>query len=484
MAAIIDGKNYDLIVIGGGAAGLVSSGFVSALGLNVALVSDGHPGGECLWTGCVPSKALIHTAQVAHTVSTATKNKATLDNAFKTAMSHMKEAMAKISHHDSVETIERNNGVDVLLGRAKFRSSHSIEIDSHTLHASKFIIATGGYQAIPNIEGFDKINCLTHESILELEEKPESICIIGAGPVGVEYCQTLTRLGVKVTLVEFADRILPREEPEVSLLMEDFLKQEGAEIYTSYGASKAEPLKDGKKKIIIKKGDQSKEIECEAVLVATGKTPATKDLNLDKAGVATDQKGFVKTDDHQRTNVPNIWACGDICGTYQFTHYADHTAQVAALGACFPLFTSFFKREMTVVPWCTFTDPEVASVGLRSEEAFNKYGKNNVHVLKYSLEDFDRAILDDQAKGFMLATVDSKAKILGATIVGARAGEIIHEYSLAMKNNIPLTGLSRNIHVYPTMSAAIRGLSSQYYKTVAQDSFSLKLGKLLASWMK
>lgn len=477
MAELKDGANYDVIVIGGGAAGLVSSGFVSALGINVALISDGHPGGECLWTGCVPSKALIHSAAKAKLCQE-------YEGAFVSAMNHMKAAREKISHHDSVETIEKNYGVKVLIGRAKFKDGQSVKVDDCTLTASKFIIATGGYQAIPSIDGFDKVDCLTHESILELEKKPESLCIVGGGPVGVEYAQTMSRLGVKVYLVEFLDRLLPREEPEVSELVERYLKDEGVSIFTAHGASKAE--KSGNQiKLTLKesKGDKVEVIESEKLMVATGKTPATKGLNLEKTGVKLDSKGFVITDEQQRTNITNIWACGDVCGLYQFTHYADHTAQIAALNTLYKNLIPIFKREKVVVPWCTFFDPEVASVGMRVEEAIKKYGSENIHILKYSLEDFDRAILDENAKGFMQAIVNKKGKILGVTIIGARAGEIIHEFALAMKNNIPITGLSKVIHVYPTMSAAIRNLSAQYYKTAAKDSFGLKFARTVAAWL-
>lgn len=478
MASIQEGAHYDVVVIGGGAAGLVSSGFVRALGLKVALVSDGHPGGECLWTGCVPSKALIHSAHIASI-------KGSAEESFSNALKHMKESRAKISHHDSVETIEGGSGVEVLIGRAKFLDNKRVKINETTISASKFIIATGGYQSIPPIEGFDKINCLTHESILELQSKPESLCIIGAGPVGVEYAQTMARLGVKVYLVEYLENVLPREEPEVSALVKSILEKEGVQVFTNCGAIKAR-LNGDKKEIHVKDNKTGEKVvlKVSEVLVATGKTPATKELGLENTDVSLNTKGFIKVDKSQKTTSNNVWACGDVCGLYQFTHYADHLAQIAALNTCFPAFSQFIKREETVIPWCTFFDPEVASVGLRVVEAEKQFGKNNIHVLKFSLDDFDRAILDDSAIGFMQAVIDGKGTILGATIIGSRAGEIIHEFSLAMKNKIPITGLGKTIHVYPTMSAAVRNLAAQYYKTVAKDSFGLKFARTLAAWMK
>ena len=353
------------------------------------------------------------------------------------------------------------------------------------MRAAKFIIATGGYQEIPSIDGFDEIGCLTHETILNLEEKPDSLAIVGAGPVGVEYAQTLSRLGVKVCLIEYQERVLPREEPEVSALVESILLEEGVIVHTNYSVIKG-IKKENEVSLSIKanRTGEEKNINCRQVMVATGKTPSTKELGLDKVGVERDEKGFIKTDRQQRTSLSHIWACGDVCGLYQFTHYADHTAQIAALNAAYRNFIPFIRRETEVVPWCTFFDPEVASVGMRVKEASDKYGAENIHVLNFDLSDFDRAILDQEARGFMLAVVNKKGKILGATIIGARAGEIIHEFSIAMKNNISITALSKTIHVYPTMSAAVRSLAAQYYKTAAKDSVGLKMAKFLAARLR
>ncbi|MBZ0186135.1 MAG: FAD-dependent oxidoreductase [Candidatus Obscuribacterales bacterium] len=482
MAELVDGKRYDLIVIGGGAAGLVSSGFAAALGLDVALISDGHPGGECLWTGCVPSKALIHFAAIARTLMV--HGDGLPDDIFERAFEHMSKARQTISHHDSVETIEGKYGVNVLLGRACFVGTDSILVnDEITLQASKFIIATGGVQTIPDISGFKTIDCLTHESILDLKSRPDHLLIVGAGPVGCEYAQTFARLGSKVTLVEMFERLLSREEPQTSRLVEQTLKKEDITVLTS-SKVKSGSIENGICKITLIKDAKEIVIDCNKVLVATGKTPSTKALALEKAGVETDERGFVLVNEHQATSAKNIWACGDVCGGYQFTHYADHTAQIAALNLSLSLFSPFIKRETRVIPWCTFLDPEVASVGLREAEAREKYGKKAIFSLEYDLADYDRAILDDRASGFIKVIVDGKGKILGATIVGHRAGEIIHEFALAMKHDLPVTALGKLIHVYPTMSGAIGNLSALYYKNVAKDSLMMKAGKQLASWLK
>lgn len=484
MAEIRDGARYDLVVIGGGAAGLVSSGFARALGLSVALVSDGHPGGECLWTGCVPSKALIHKGQIASTLRKYDIEAFKKQNLFREAFEHMRSARSKIAHHDSIETIEKS-GVEVLIGRARFLNSNCIEVDGAKIFGNRFIIATGGYQHIP--EALKEAGVLTHESILELTEKPESICIIGAGPVGVEYAQTLKRLGVeKLYLIEYSDRLLPREEPAISALVKEILQEEGKqdiEIFTGFSATAATRI-DDRKRVVLESKDRRIELDVDQILLATGKSAATKELGLDAAGVKLNARGFIEVDRHQRSSAPNIFAAGDVCGLYQFTHYADHTAQIAALGAAFPLFIPFFNREERVVPWCTFFDPEIASVGMRKEEALARHGQSNVFELRYSLADFDRAIVDDQARGMLIALVDKKGQILGATIAGARAGEVIHEFALAMQNKIAITALARTIHVYPTMSAAVRNLSAQYYKVVAGNSASLKLAKMISALMR
>lgn len=474
-------RTFDLLVIGGGAAGLVSSAFAAGLGLKVGLVSDGPPGGECLWTGCVPSKALIHFAGIAHVLRSRgiiDLNKANVS--FKDAMAYMREARQRVSHHDSVEAVEKN-GVRVIEGRARFIASHTIEVNGRTLKAKKFIIATGGRQDIPPVTGLAEAGCLTHETILNLEEKPEHLVIIGAGPVGVEYAQVMLRLGVEVTIVEMTKCPLPKEEPETSEFVCSLLKKEGVTNLQLQNKLMAVEM-SGKYKVLTISGPSGPaKLHCDQILVATGKTPNTEDLNLQIAGVETTQRGFIKINQHQRTTSSHIWACGDVCEGYQFTHFADHQARVAVLNACLGLPS---RREERVVPWCTFTDPEIASVGMREEEAIKQFGPDKIFALRYNLDDFDRAILDDAAEGFMKAVIDRKGTILGVSIVGQRAGELIHEFALAMKANLKITDLSGLIHVYPTMSGAIRNLSNLYYQTVMKDSWQSKALKWWAKTLK
>lgn len=472
---------YDVVVIGGGAAGLVSSGIAAGLGLNVSLVSDGPPGGECLWTGCVPSKALVHRAAVAHLVS---RESGTFDadQMFARAMSHMRASRAHISHHDSVETVEKQNGVKVIIGKASFINAHLLEVDGQKVGARKVIIATGAYQKIPDLPGLKESGCLTHESILDLERRPNAMLILGGGPVGVEYAQLMLRLGVKITLADHGRTLLKKEEPAAAAFVHQQLVSAGAEIVLEQQV-KSVTVQQGRKHVLLNGagagGDRT--VVCDEILMATGKTPNTVPLKLANANVKTDDRGYIKVDKHQRTSSANIWACGDVCGGFQFTHYADHSARIAAMNACLGLPV---RREMRVVPRCTFFDPEIAAVGLREDEAIAEFGRDGVRTIQYNLADSDRAILDEAPSGFIKCVLRKDGKIVGATIVGERAGEMIHEFALAMKQNLRIQDLSELIHVYPTMSAAIWTLSSLYYKESFENTWQERLVKQWAQFHK
>lgn len=476
----MNNNNFDLIVIGAGAGGLVSSSFAAGLGLRVALVSDGHPGGECLWSGCVPSKALIHNAAIANVLRNYAGDLiAESALPFARAIAKMKEARARVSHHDSVETVEKY-GVKVVQGRARFIDSSSVEVDGSIFVARKFIIATGGHQAIPDIPGLREAGCLTHETIIDLEEPPGHLLIIGGGPVGVEYAQTMCRLGVEVTLAEKNGRLLNKEEADTSALVQKILEREGVVVHLGSEIKQVRKT-NGRIEATIDQPDRQVIVTCDKILFATGKTPNTSDLGLDKIGVALTERGFVKVNRQQRTTARNVWACGDVCGSYQFTHYADHTARIAVMNACLGVPA---KSEQHIVPWCTFLDPEVASVGMRSTEAESQFGKDAIVKLEYSLDDYDRAILDDAALGFIRAILNRQGKILGVTIVGNRAGEMIHEFALAMKAGLKVTDLASLIHVYPTMSGSIQNLCNGYYRTIARDSWQSKVVKAWAAMLR
>ncbi|MBZ0185349.1 MAG: FAD-dependent oxidoreductase, partial [Candidatus Obscuribacterales bacterium] len=447
-------------------------------GLNVLLVSDGHPGGECLWSGCVPSKALIHKA--AETKVLNQNAKGLKESSFHQAMKHMRDSRKQLSHHDSVETVQAT-GVKVKLGRATFIDRNVISIDGQLFRANKFVIATGASQRVPDIVGLEQAGYLTHESILQIEEAPRKIAIIGGGPVGVEYSQVLIRLGIDVTLIEANDRILTKEEPESSAFVANKLQSENVEVLLSTTLLRVERLDTIKRLKLRRENGQEVEVDCSEILLASGKTPNTEDLHLGLAGVELDQRGFIKVDKHQRTSAPHVWACGDVCGGYQFTHYADHAARTAVLNACLGLPV---KREERVIPWCTFFDPEVAHVGMTEAQAIEKHGKGKIYCLTYKLDEFDRAVLDEAAHGFIKVIIDKKGKIYGASIVGQRAGELIHEFALAMKHGLSIKDLGSLIHVYPTMSAAIRNVSNQYYQTVMKNSWQSKIVKLWAACLK
>ena len=469
--------DYDVVVIGAGAGGLVSSSFAAGLGLNVALVSDGHPGGECLWSGCVPTKALIHCAGVAHTL----KNHGVgdldgLGAGFSSAMNFMRQARLKISHHDSIETVEKS-GVNVVQGRARFVSPHQVEVNDIRLNGKKFIIATGGRQIMPDGSGLAEAGAMTHETILDLNSRPEHLVIIGAGPVGVEYAQVMARLGAKVTLIDVNEAPLPKEEPEVSAFVLSVLKSEGVQFFQAVNKEIHASATQERKLVRFFGKNGPETIACTDILVATGKTPNTDTLNLQVTGVKTTDRGVIKVNKSQRTSVSHIWACGDVSEGYQFTHYADHQARVAVMNACLGVPV---KREERVVPWCTFLDPEIARVGLTEAAARKEFGQDHVFLLKYGLEDSDRTILDNRAIGFIKVVISKSGTIHGVSIAGERAGELIHEFALAMKSKQTIQSLGSLIHVYPTVSGAIRNVANLYYRIVMKDSWQSKIVKLWA----
>ncbi len=467
---------FDLIVIGSGAAGLVASGFASSLGLRVALISDGKPGGECLWSGCVPSKALIHKAAELH-VARKYSSDIDLDVAFQKAMSHMRETRRKISEHETSELLEKKYGISVIQGRARFQDRHTITCGSESLKGRKFILACGAKNRLPDVPGISAVDYLTHESILQLPSRPKSVIVMGGGPVGVEFAQMLRRFGVDVHLVEKHERLLRKEEIETSAIVEDKLRSEGVELLLSSQVV-ALSMDDGRVSTMVRSNGSERRLCSERLFVAVGKEGGARELSPEIAGVELDEHGFVKVDRHQRTTAPHIWACGDVCGPPFFTHYADHAARVAVLNACLRI---PMAREQFVIPRCTFVDPEVASVGFNEEEARTKYG--DIKIFRLDMSEFDRAIVDETA-GMLKIVCRKDGRILGASIVSSSAGELIHELAIAIRKNMTVQELSGMIHAYPTMSSALWNLSSLAYGELLQQSWQSKAIKKWAQLLR
>ncbi len=450
-------KKYHLIVIGGGSGGLVCAAGAAGLGVKVALVEKHKMGGDCLNTGCVPSKAIIRSAKIIHDAQSAERfglKPHRFDVGLDSVLASVRDVQEKIAPHDSVERFT-SLGVDVYQGEYPFISPHQISNGSEILEGKRFVIATGASPFVPPIPGLDKIPSLTSDNIWQINELPKNLIVLGGGPIGAELAQTFARLGSHVTVVEMADRLLIREDPEVSELVKKSFETEGITVLLK---TKAEQIDGGL--IVSDPNGQKRKIEFDQILVAVGRAPNVNGLGLERANVAFDKKG-IKVDATLRTSAKHIYACGDIVGPYQFTHTADFQARLILRNALFP---GKSKIDYRVVPWCTFTEPEVARVGLNESEA----KQNNVahDVYQYSLSDLDRAVCDREAEGFIkVLTEKGTDQILGVTLVGSHAGDLLHELALAMHQKIGLKKIASMIHVYPTLAEVSKRVADSYQRS-------------------
>lgn len=453
------GFEYDIVIIGGGSAGLVVASAAAQLNAKVALVERDRLGGDCLWYGCVPSKSIIHASRIAYEVKNASRFGIYCDNPqieFAKAMGHVQNAIAAIQPNDSPERFA-SLGVEVIFGSGQFIDEQTFSINNRSLTARTFVISTGSRPAIPPIAGLEQVGYLTNEQIFNITERPESLAIIGGGPIGCELGQAFSRLGSQVTIIAGSDRILSKEDPEAAQVVQSQLISEGIRVITNTRVEKIE-VAEGKK--IVSAGEEK--IVVDQILIATGRQPNVELLNLEAAGVEYTKKAIEVNDKLQTTN-PRIYACGDAIGGYQFTHVAGYEASVVLKNA---LFFPLTKTNYRVIPWATFTDPELARVGLTEPQAREKYG-DDIYILKQNFADVDRAQAEASTNGFAKIITRSNGEILGATLVGPSAGELIHEVVLAMSHNLKVSALSGIIHVYPTLaevnSKAALQLTKQKY---------------------
>ena len=443
--------DYNLVVIGGGSAGLVSSYIAAAVKSKVALIEKHKMGGDCLNTGCVPSKALIRSAKIISYAKRAQEfglETVDLKADFATIMERVQQKIAQVEPHDSVERYT-SLGVDVIEGSARVCSPWSVEVNGKTITTRSIIIATGAAPFVPPIKGLDQIDYLTSDNLWELRQRPEKLVVLGGGPIGSEMTQAFARLGSQVTQVEMGPRIVPREDLEVSEYIKEKFCTEGILVLTEHQAKEVR-TESGRQWLICEYQGKDVEIEFDHLLIAVGRKANVKGFGLEELGIELDQDGTVATDPLLRTKYPNIFCAGDVAGPYQFTHTSAHQAWYASVNALFGQFKSF-KVDYRVIPWCTFTDAEVARVGLSEAEASEQ--EIAVEVTRYGIDDLDRAICDSEDHGWVkILTKPGTDKILGVTIVGHHAGDLLAEYVLAMKYNLGLNKILGTIHSYPTLA--------------------------------
>ncbi len=456
---------YDLIVIGGGSAGLVAAGGAGLIGARVALVEKAKLGGDCLYTGCVPSKTLIRSARLASDIRNAAKfgfrssEPEFVDGSFSSVTKHVQDVIRVIEEHDAPEVFE-DMGAEIVFGSPRFLSNRQIEVtlagngEKRVMKAKRFCISTGSSPLVPPIEGLAETGYITNEEVFELTHLPKRLVVIGGGAIGVELGQAFRRFGSQVTIVEMFDRIHIKEDPEVSDLMNKILRHEGMEILTSSKAVKFSDDGEGSKVVKIEGGSGPRELKCDEILVAVGRKPNVDGLGLENAGVKFDNQRIV-TDEYLTTTAKNIYAAGDVTAHFQFTHMADYEAQVVLQNAF--LFWPFKKKaDYSVVPWTTFCEPEIARVGMTENEAAEEFGEA-ITVIKTPFSHNDRALAEGAEAGFAKIVLKGK-KIMGVTIVGTHAGELIHEFVVAMKHGLSLAQLNKAVHVYPTLAKVTQAL--------------------------
>jgi pyruvate/2-oxoglutarate dehydrogenase complex dihydrolipoamide dehydrogenase (E3) component/uncharacterized membrane protein YdjX (TVP38/TMEM64 family) len=484
-------KKYDrnMVVIGAGAAGLVSAYIAATVKAKVTLVETSKMGGDCLNYGCVPSKALIKSAKVAEQMRNGDVyglNKVEPKYSFKAVMQRIHDIIATIEPHDSVERYT-DLGVDVVKGYATIIDPWTVEIKREDGETQRFttrsiVIATGGRPFVPDLPGLDEVGYVTSDTLWEefarMDDIPGRMIILGGGPIGCELSQAFARLGAQVVQVERADRLLAREDDEVAELALGAQKGSGVEVLTSHDAIRCE-LVDGEKRLILTAGGEEKSIAFDALVIAVGRSARLSGFGLEELGIETDKT--VVTDDYLATLYPNIFAAGDVAGPYQFTHVASHQAWFAAVNALFGQFRKF-KADYRVIPWTTFIDPEIARVGLNEQDA--KAQGVAYEVTTYQMHELDRAIADSATQGFVkVLTPPGKDRILGVTIVGDHAGELLAEYVLAMKYKLGLNKILGTIHTYPTMAEANKYAAGEWKRAHAPEGL-LRWVERYHDWMR
>ncbi len=472
----------NLVVIGAGSSGLVSAYIAAAVKADVSLVEKHRMGGDCLNTGCVPSKALIRSAKFISHVNRAKEfgmKSASVEFDFADIMDRVHEVIRTIEPNDSVERYTKL-GVDCIQGEAKIRSPFEVEVDGRTLTTRNVVIAAGARPLVPPIPGLESIDYWTSDTLWTMRRLPERLVVLGGGPIGCELTQCFARLGSRVTQVEMMPQIMGREDPEVAQLVLDRFIAEGVDVRLGHKAVRIEPGEAGHVLVCEHEGAEAR-IEFDEILVALGRKANVTGYGLEELGIETTPSGTIRVNEFLQTRFPNIYAVGDVAGPYQFTHTGAHQAWFATVNALFGAFRKF-RVDYSVIPWATFTEPEVARVGLNETEA-REQGVD-FEVTRYDIGDLDRAIADQEAHGFVkVLTVPGRDRILGATIVGEHAGDLIAEYVTAMRHKLGMNKILGTIHIYPTLTEANKFAAGEWKRAHAPQGVLRWLGRF-HRWMR
>ncbi|HEX7153103.1 MAG TPA: FAD-dependent oxidoreductase [Thermoanaerobaculia bacterium] len=474
-------ETYDVVVIGGGTAGLVTASGCVRLGRRVALIEREALGGDCLWTGCVPTKALVATAKLAHQMRNADAwglERVEPRLSPRSIMDAMRAARQTVSVHDDPEKF-RKLGIDVIEGKARLTARDTVEVAGRTLKAKDIVLATGARTAIPPVEGLQEAGFLDHVSFLEQNEFPPTLLILGGGYIGIEFAQMFARFGSRVTVVEMMDEIINKEDADVIARVRHLLDAEGIALRTGW-AVKSIRKQDGKKIARIEnRNGESQELTVDEVFVASGRRGNTENLGLDTAGVKV-EKSWVVVDKYLQTSVPRIWAAGDIHGGLQFTHVAAYEAVKLVRNILFPGKSPVSYDD---IPWALFTDPEVGHIGMTEAQAREAVGAENVRTYKVEMADVDRAVVDRTTAGFIKFVCDTNGKILGAHAICANASTVIEEVVLARRKGMKVGELAQRISPYPSLADAVQKTASLYYQDIAK-SWVGAVGKKVAGWVQ
>lgn len=451
----------DLVVVGAGSGGLVTAYIAAVVKAKVTLIEKHQMGGDCLNTGCVPSKAIIRSGKFMHDVSRSSDlgfSSASVEFKFSDIMKRVQRIVETIEPHDSVERYS-GLGVNVVEGEAKITSPYSVDVNGITITARNIVVATGARPFVPPIKGIDNISYLTSDNVWQLQDQPKRLIVLGGGPIGCELTQSFARLGSQVTQIEMLPRLMIREDEDVSLAVQERFAHEGINVLLNHKALEFKQ-QDGVKTLTCDNNGEQVTIEFDEVLIAVGRAANTRGFGLEELGIETNPNGTMAINEYLQTKYSNIYGVGDVVGPYQFTHTSSHQAWYAAVNALFGKFKKF-KVDYSVIPWATFTEPEVARVGINEQEA--KEQNIAYEVTRFDVAELDRAIADEEAHGFIkVLTKPGKDKILGVTIVGEQAGDLIAEYVMAMKHNIGLNKILGTIHIYPTLSEMNKSVAGNW----------------------